>query len=361
LNNLAALYHGTDRYAEAEPLYREASEICRETFGEAHPHYAASLNNLAGIEHSLGHFDQAGALYRRALEIGERAHGEHHPSLALGWTNLAGLHAALGQRSDAHEALERAAAIQDYALEQVFSVSSEAQRLSFLATLQEHLAVYLTLASAPPGGNFSLVYGAWRLVLRRKAIVAESMGSQREAALSSGDPHVAELFRAWDNLRGQIARHILDGPGRLGPAAHREGLERLTGRKKELEEQLAQRVSGTILPAITNLAVAKALPADSALIEIVRHEVVDFAAVPSRGEARRKPSAYVAFVLLAGEPESLSMISLGEADAIDAMIARTAPLPMVPLNRRLSRRSVIPSASPPSTLSFLIFVVAPPC
>ena len=34
-------------YAAAEPLLRQAGEICRMALRAGHPHYAASLNNLA--------------------------------------------------------------------------------------------------------------------------------------------------------------------------------------------------------------------------------------------------------------------------------------------------------------------------
>ena len=40
LNNLAALYYATDRYDEAEPLYRQAMEIRRTALGEEHPDFA---------------------------------------------------------------------------------------------------------------------------------------------------------------------------------------------------------------------------------------------------------------------------------------------------------------------------------
>ena len=37
------------RYEEAEPLYRQALQIGRETLGEGHPDYATRLNNLATL------------------------------------------------------------------------------------------------------------------------------------------------------------------------------------------------------------------------------------------------------------------------------------------------------------------------
>ncbi len=68
-------------------------------------------------------------------------------------------------------------------------------------------------------------------------------------------------------------------------------------------------------------AVALALPEDSVLVEFVRFHVLNFEAVPARGEPRWKPAHYLAFVLRSGEPDNVRMIDLGEADPIDKMIA----------------------------------------
>jgi CHAT domain-containing protein len=68
-------------------------------------------------------------------------------------------------------------------------------------------------------------------------------------------------------------------------------------------------------------AVALALPEGAALVEFVRYLVYDFLAVAARGESEWKPSRYLAFVLLAGRPDSPQMVDLGEAEPIDRMIA----------------------------------------
>ncbi len=54
LNNLAVLYEAMGRFTDAEPLYRQAMEICKVQLGENHPDYAISLNNLAGLYQDNG-------------------------------------------------------------------------------------------------------------------------------------------------------------------------------------------------------------------------------------------------------------------------------------------------------------------
>ena len=79
-----------ERYEEAEPLYREALEIGRETLGERHPDYAIRLNNLAGLLEATGRYEEAEPLYREALEVFEAALGAEHPSTQIVRKNLEG-------------------------------------------------------------------------------------------------------------------------------------------------------------------------------------------------------------------------------------------------------------------------------
>jgi CHAT domain-containing protein len=63
------------------------------------------------------------------------------------------------------------------------------------------------------------------------------------------------------------------------------------------------------------------MPAGAALIEFVRFDQFDFRAIPGRGEPKWKPARYVAFVLHAERPDDVRMVDLGNADAIDRLIA----------------------------------------
>ena len=47
LNNLGRLYEKIGDYAKAEPLHKEALEICQKVLGREDPDTALSLNNLA--------------------------------------------------------------------------------------------------------------------------------------------------------------------------------------------------------------------------------------------------------------------------------------------------------------------------
>jgi hypothetical protein len=47
------------RYAEAEPLYKQAMKLYRTALGEGHPDYANTLNNLALLYDAMGRHAEA--------------------------------------------------------------------------------------------------------------------------------------------------------------------------------------------------------------------------------------------------------------------------------------------------------------
>ncbi|NIZ15767.1 tetratricopeptide repeat protein [Phaeobacter sp. HF9A] len=58
-----------DDFDSAEPLYREALEITRQTLGEGNASYATRLNNFAGLLQATGRTDEAKPLFHEALEV----------------------------------------------------------------------------------------------------------------------------------------------------------------------------------------------------------------------------------------------------------------------------------------------------
>ncbi len=91
LNNLAQLLQATNRLAEAEPLYRCALTIDEAAYGPKHPNVARDLNNLAQLLQGTHRLAEAEPLMRRALAIEEAAYGPEHPNVAINLNNLAPL------------------------------------------------------------------------------------------------------------------------------------------------------------------------------------------------------------------------------------------------------------------------------
>jgi CHAT domain-containing protein/tetratricopeptide (TPR) repeat protein len=342
LNNLALVYQAMGRYDAAKPLFEQALEIRRRAQGEEHPHFAASLNTLAGLHTGMGDYSTAEPLIEQALEIRRKALGKDHPSVAASLGNRAGLYMAVGHEglatrfmTDGHEdlaiiSMKEAVAVQDRMIGQVFSIGSESQRMAYLKTLQVSFYKFLSLIYQCPAGSAEAAQAGVDLVLRRKAMGAEALAAQRDAVLGGRYPDLQPQLRALTILRAQIAQKTMDGPGPEGPEAHQQLLAEWKARQERLEADLARKIPEMNLErklrAADRQAVASALPEGAALVEFVRFHVYDFGAVPARGEVRWKAARYLAFVLPAGEPDSVEMVDLGEAERIEQMIAtfRTA-------------------------------------
>ena len=67
LNDQAELFKEQGRYAEAEPLYRQALAICAKTRGLDHPSVALGLTDLAELYGLQGRYAEAEPLCKRAL------------------------------------------------------------------------------------------------------------------------------------------------------------------------------------------------------------------------------------------------------------------------------------------------------
>jgi CHAT domain-containing protein/tetratricopeptide (TPR) repeat protein len=326
LNNLAALYHhGSRNYAEAESLYRQALTINLAALGPDHPALATGLSNLGVVRDSMGDYAGAESLYLQALEKTRSTFGEDHPQFANIANNLASLYVAMDRKAEAMRLIERATAIDERMIGQIFSISSENQRMAYLSILQTHFDAFLSLVLQDFSDSPTAVQVTLDLVLRRKAIGAEALAAQRDAVLGGRYPELKSKLQELIILRIQIAQKTLNGPGPEGLSAHQQLLARWNAQRERLEAELARQIPEMNLQrqlrTANRQAIAQALPAGAVLVELVRIRVYDFKAVPARGESRWKPARYLAFVLCASELNHTKMIDLGEADPIDQKIA----------------------------------------
>jgi len=324
LNNMAALSRGRRDYAGALSLYQQALRIWQAALGKSHPFVASCLHNLAVTHQTLGKFVEAEPLYRASLALRRQALGPNHPDVASSLFNLAGLLAATGQGEQALSLLEEATSIYDRMIGQVFSIGSEYQRLAYLAIVQNTLDAFLSFVLDRYAHDTVLIGTAFDLVLRRKALTAESLMTQRDAVHGGRYPALAPLLRNLMILRRQLAHKTLAGPGAEGTAAYRQLLDKWETQCASFEAEIAQQIPEMNLTQrlrdANREAIAAALPENTLLVEFIRFDAIDFAAVPAQGYSYWKSSRYLAFVLFAGAPDQSRMIDLGGAERIDAFI-----------------------------------------
>jgi hypothetical protein len=325
LNNLAALLSSLGALAGARPHYERALAIQEKVLGTQHPDTANTLNNLGFLLQELGDLAGARPCFERSLAIREKALGPDHLDTARSLDNLSALCVALGQEETALDLMQRAAAIDDGVIGQVFSVGSDRQRMAFLRTIPAKIGRFLSLVSQYFAGSVGPAGAALDLVLRRKGIVAEALATQRDAVLRGKYPTLAKPLREWARLRMQLAHKTLAGAGPEGPLAHGRQLAQWAAVKERLETDLARQIPEMNLQQklqkADRRAVAEALNEGACLVEFVHFPVCDFKAVPARGGVWWHPSHYLAFVLHARQPDRVRMIDLGEAGAIDRLIA----------------------------------------
>ncbi|HET6777165.1 MAG TPA: CHAT domain-containing tetratricopeptide repeat protein [Actinomycetota bacterium] len=321
LSNLGVLYHAMGDFAAAEPLHREALEIRRGAYGPRNTWVGISLECLGALLRDLGDHAASEALLREALEIHEQNEGDSHPLVGQCLTDLSFLYVRTERATEGLTLLRRVADIHDRYLRQVVAAGTERRRMGFLSRMETSLERYVSLVVGDFGDDHEAVGSALDLVLRRKGLAAEILAAERDAILGGGYPDLAPKLEELTGLRTRITQMSLAGPGPEGARAHRQALEETKARKEVLEQQLAGAIPELGLEErlreTDRRAVAAALPRGSVLVEFLKFDFIDFRAIKDW----RKPARYVAFVLRDGEPGEVAMVDLGDAAAIDGLIA----------------------------------------
>ena len=299
LNNLAGLLDLQGQGGAAETLYRRALGIREKALGQDHPDVAASLNNLAGLLRERGMLGAAEALYRRALTIQKKALGDDHPTVAISLSNLAGLLSYKGQFISAVSVFNDSLAIEANWLIRELPLLSDGSRSDQLRQLGNAWEFTFGLIDRhPPAAKLAL-----ESRLNRQGLLPEI--EQRQALLLNASTVDRARVEQLHALTQQLASVTLPPDRR---AAVREQRDRL---QAEIYRQNPELQIQLVIPA----EVAKALPADGALVEFQRYHPFSASKL---GDQRWAAPQYIALVL---KPNgSISAVPLGQAAVIDAQV-----------------------------------------
>jgi len=263
-------------------------------------------------------------LYWQALEINEVKLGKHHLRYAATLNNLALLQVATDHPHDALRLMQEEAKIENQVLGQIFSISSDVQRLIYLQQIRSQLEIFLSMVSKYIAEATDAVQAAFDLVLRRKALSAEAAAMQQIAILSDRYRHLAPQLEQLRQLDNQIASLAWNVPPPEQLTAYQTQLATLYHQRDELDRSLSREIPEMNLQKQLDTAnrdaIAKALPEGATLVEFVRFDVFNFKAILANGDSQWFPARYLAFILPANEPEQVQMIDLGEAEPIDNLI-----------------------------------------
>jgi tetratricopeptide (TPR) repeat protein len=112
----ASVLYGQGKYAEAEPLFRQALAVREEVLGPRHPDSARSCNNLATNLEAQGRAKEAEPLFQKALDVSEEVLGPRHPDTASSYNNLAYNLWAQGRYPEAEPLDRKALAVREEVL-----------------------------------------------------------------------------------------------------------------------------------------------------------------------------------------------------------------------------------------------------
>jgi CHAT domain-containing protein len=311
--SVAFLYLEIGAFETAE-AYLTRALVAREDGSERSQRLAASaLSGLAVIRRRRGDLEGERQLLSSALAAVRQSLGNDHPVVATALGELADACLRAGDVAAVLEQLFEAAGIDERAIGQVLSVAGESARLAFLRTVEHRFARLLAIVARDRLDDADAVARACDLVLRRKGLTAEAMALRRDEILGGRHPHLAEPLRELARLRTSIGAATLAAAGdRAGPGP--DAVAELVRRRDELERALAHQIPdldlSRHLASVDRKAVADALPAGSALVELTLAD-------PGPGDEPR----YIALVVPAGAPDDSRLIDLGPAKEIDRSLA----------------------------------------
>ncbi|MBD2165908.1 tetratricopeptide repeat protein [Calothrix membranacea FACHB-236] len=320
LNNLAGVYYSQGRYAEAEPLLRQALEIRKRRLGNEHPDVAQSLNNLAGVYNSQGRYAEAEPLYRQALEMRKRLLGEQHPSVANSLINLVFLYWQQHNTSRALEFFTQQITVEEHNLTPNLAVGFERQKRDYVIhniSGTTNASISLNLNFAP--NNPIATSLALNTVLQRKGRILDVVTNSQQILRQNLDSQSQTLLTNLENAQTQLANLFYNRPEKLPLEQYRTQVAQLETQVKQLEDQLSRRSQEfrTQSQRVTIETIQTLIPADAALVEIVRYRPVNPKAAPDEGLGKPR---YAVYVLSAkGEPKG---IDLGDAATVEQTLVQ---------------------------------------
>lgn len=324
LHSLGMLSWAGDDIAGAVRHFSQSLDILARHFGKQHPESVASLCKFGQVLLAAGNLNDAEAKFTQARDILSAAVGQGHREYVAALKGLSLVQLARGNFTDALSIARQVTALDDRRIGDVFGLGTEVQRAAFLESIQESTDLFLSVVASASSLSPSSVRGALDLVLRRKALGAEAIIAQRKVLFAGRYPELAPQFRRLNALRMQIAAARWSGPRGQSQAQHERELSGLNAEKQAIEKKLAGKLPEMNLELHLREAdserVAARLPRDSALVEFVRFRMHQRPSTPPLDLLTTPHTVYAAMVLPAGSPEKASLVYLGTADVIDALI-----------------------------------------
>ncbi len=318
LNDLAAVLSRQGKHDAAETFHRQALAMRQKLLGAEHPDVATSLNNLARVLERQGKYKAAETLYRQALAMKQKLLEVEHPGVATSLNNLARVLIRRGQFPQALHRFTQAEQIDESVLRATTSETRMRRALGMVRETEDTL--YGLLLEQPNEEKLKRLVMTTTLLRKGRAAEAGTMVN-RLLHQSRSHPETKQRYEQWQQVRQQREALLYGGSGHLPPQVYQARLRELSQQADDLESQLA-----ATMPELRKLqppkfdqilaAVAKQLPPDGALLEVVRAQPFDFKAKGM--DNPWKDPHYLALVMTA--EQQIAAHDLGEAATVDSQV-----------------------------------------
>ena len=318
LQNLGIVAREAKDFAKAEAYYLRALASREKSLGPEHPDIAANLINLANVYRSKGDYPLALETHLRALRMFERTAGPSAPFTLLSLVNVARTYAVLGDLANAVTYQTRLERATETAIALNLSIGSDRQRVAYLTPIAERTERTLSLNLQMTPGDPDSTALAVTVLLQRKGRVIDAAADMQAALRRNADAESQALLDQLNDVVGQLARLVLNGPQKTPVDEYRKSIAALEAQKEQLESHVGRRSAefrAASVP-VTLEAVQAAIPADAALIEFAAYRPFD-PAIESVSAAFGK-LRYAAYVVHRTSPPSA--VDLGEAETIDKAV-----------------------------------------
>ncbi|MFM6570621.1 MAG: tetratricopeptide repeat protein [Microcystis panniformis] len=316
LNNLAGVYYSQGRYSDAEPLYKQALTIMKQQLGDNHPNTAASLNNLAELYRVQGRYSEAEPLYHRSLAIFKQQLGDKHPKAGTSLNNLSVFYQSQDDIPQAINYRTQALAVEEYNLSENLYMGDDKQKQDYMATVlgTTNGVISLNLQAAP--NNPEATRLALKTILERKGRILDvSTNSLQILRQRTDDLESQQLLTQLIEVRTQLSNLTFKKPDDFpSPEIYRQQLNEVTAKAKEIEDKIGRRSAEfrNLSQPITLEGIQKLIPANAALVEIVRYQPFN----PKAPENKRFGIPRYAVYILYPNGD-IKAKDLGEAKPID--------------------------------------------
>jgi CHAT domain-containing protein len=307
--------------AAAEGYLNRSLEIYRRTGVKDRPDQLVRLLSARGrLQLSLGDPDSARGSFSEALAFRERVFGEAHPLTAGATFDLAMAQALGGQKDVAFAGAIAAERVSRAHLRSTISFLPESQALGYAAVRVRGLDLAVSIAVSGSARTSDVFDGA----IQSRAVVLDELAIRSGA--QSEDPEFGELRTAFTRARQRMANLSLRSLRDQQPTPA-VILEAARKQVEDTEQALANasaafRRERQLAEAGLD-AVRRAMPDSSALVSFLRYDQTSLPEKNAAASRRVRPptSSYVAFVISSAD-QSVSVVPLGAAASLDALIAQ---------------------------------------